>query len=172
MSPTPTAASGQDKLADYEEFTKLAQHFDVIHLLGASVEPQDIPIQFRHLDVTRTQLTLGDKAPYVYARGRGQVRDCFEMIPLGHGARRDHGAAPLLHRDQHNSPRQLDIPMSLGLLDFAAAGQLLVITPFTLAGAGAVDRGRADPAMPRRWPASRSRRSCGRAHRSSTALHL
>ena len=34
-----------------------------------------------------------------------------------------------------NSPLQLDIPMSQGILDFAAAGQLLVITPFTLAGA-------------------------------------
>ena len=34
-----------------------------------------------------------------------------------------------------NSPRQLDIPMAQGILDFAAAGQLLIITPFTLAGA-------------------------------------
>ena len=42
-------------LADYQEFTKLAQTFDVIHLLGASVEPQDVPIQLRHLDVTLTQ---------------------------------------------------------------------------------------------------------------------
>ena len=124
-------------LADYEEFTKLAQHFDVIHLLGASVEPQDIPIQFRHLDVTRTQLTLGDKSPFVYARGPGQVRDCFEMIALSHGisaeefAKRAHCYTVI----NTNSPLQLDIPMSQGILDFAAAGQLLVITPFTLAGA-------------------------------------
>jgi trimethylamine--corrinoid protein Co-methyltransferase len=34
-----------------------------------------------------------------------------------------------------NSPRQLDIPMAQGILDFAAAGQLLIVTPFTLAGA-------------------------------------
>ena len=102
-------------LADYEEFTKLAQHFDVIHLLGASVEPQDIPIQFRHLDVTRTQLTLGDKTPFVYARGPGQVRDCFEMIALGHGISAEAFAAPgpLLHRDQHQLPapaRYPDVP--------------------------------------------------------------
>jgi trimethylamine--corrinoid protein Co-methyltransferase len=34
-----------------------------------------------------------------------------------------------------NSPLQLDIPMSQGLIDFAAAGQLAIVTPFTLAGA-------------------------------------
>jgi trimethylamine--corrinoid protein Co-methyltransferase len=34
-----------------------------------------------------------------------------------------------------NSPLQLDIPMANGILEFAAAGQVLIITPFTLAGA-------------------------------------
>ena len=34
-----------------------------------------------------------------------------------------------------NSPRMLDIPMAQGLIDFAAAGQMSIITPFCLAGA-------------------------------------
>ena len=34
-----------------------------------------------------------------------------------------------------NSPLQLDIPMAEGIVDFAEAGQVLIITPFTLAGA-------------------------------------
>jgi trimethylamine--corrinoid protein Co-methyltransferase len=34
-----------------------------------------------------------------------------------------------------NSPRQLDRPMSRGIIDFARHGQILVITPFCLAGA-------------------------------------
>jgi trimethylamine---corrinoid protein Co-methyltransferase len=124
-------------LADYVEFTKLAQSYDVIHLLGASVEPQEIPIQFRHLDVTLTQLTLGDKVPWVYARGQGQVRDCFEMIAMAHGITAEEfvGRVHSYTVINTNSPLQLDIPMSQGILDFAAAGQLLVITPFTLAGA-------------------------------------
>jgi Trimethylamine:corrinoid methyltransferase len=91
--------------------------------------------------VTRTQLTLGDKAPFVYARGPGQVRDCFEMIALGHGISAEEfvGQAHCYTVINTNSPLQLDIPMSQGILDFAAAGQLLVITPFTLAGHGAGD---------------------------------
>ena len=34
-----------------------------------------------------------------------------------------------------NSPLQLDVPMSKGVIDFARAGQLMILTPFTLAGA-------------------------------------
>jgi len=34
-----------------------------------------------------------------------------------------------------NSPRQLDIPMAQGVIDFARAGQISIITPFCLAGA-------------------------------------
>ncbi len=34
-----------------------------------------------------------------------------------------------------NSPRQLDVPMSRGIIDFARAGQMSIITPFCLAGA-------------------------------------
>lgn len=34
-----------------------------------------------------------------------------------------------------NSPRQLDIPMAQGIIDFARAGQVSIITPFCLAGA-------------------------------------
>jgi trimethylamine---corrinoid protein Co-methyltransferase len=124
-------------LADYQELTKLAQTFDVIHLQGASVEPQDIPIQFRHLEVTLTELSLSDKVPFVYARGQGQVKDCFEMIRLGHGiAAEAFRTRPYCYTVINtNSPRQLDIPMCQGLIDFAAAGQLAVVTPFTLAGA-------------------------------------
>ena len=124
-------------LADYQEFTKLAQTFDVIHLLGASVEPQDVPIQLRHLDVTLTQLSLADKVPFVYARGQGQVRDCFEMVRLGHDISPEAFQARVHCYTviNTNSPLQLDIPMCQGLIDFAAAGQLAVVTPFTLAGA-------------------------------------
>jgi trimethylamine--corrinoid protein Co-methyltransferase len=34
-----------------------------------------------------------------------------------------------------NSPRQLDIPMAMAIIDFARLGQAVIVTPFTLAGA-------------------------------------
>jgi trimethylamine--corrinoid protein Co-methyltransferase len=124
-------------LADYREMTKLAQAFDVIHLLGAPVEAQDISVAFRHLEMLHTALTLSDKVPFIYSRGKGQVADCFEMIRLAHGIEHATFAAEVHCYTvvNTNSPLQLDIPMCQGLIDFAAAGQLAVVTPFTLAGA-------------------------------------
>jgi trimethylamine--corrinoid protein Co-methyltransferase len=124
-------------LEDFCNFTKLSQSFDVIHFLGACMEPQEIPIEFRHLETMRAQLTLGDKAPFIYSRGAPQVRDCFEMIRINAGmSEAEFEAQPHTYTVINtNSPLQLDIPMSQGIIDFAAAGQLSIITPFTLAGA-------------------------------------
>ena len=124
-------------LRDLHELLKLAQSFDVIHLLGPSIEPQDISPPFRHLESTLAQLTLSDKIPFVYSRGRPQVEDCFSMVRAAHGLSEEafRNAVYTYTNINTNSPRQLDIPMAQGILDFASAGQLLIITPFTLAGA-------------------------------------
>ncbi len=124
-------------LADFRDLVRLTQHFDVLHLTGPCVEPQDVPVQFRHLQSGLAYLTLTDKAPYLYARGRGQVADGFEMFRIGYGVdREEFASAPRCYTViNSNSPRQLDIPMCMGLIDFAEAGQLSMITPFTLAGA-------------------------------------
>jgi trimethylamine--corrinoid protein Co-methyltransferase len=140
---SPPAVSDLDggkrdgNLADFRDLVRLTQHFDVLHVTGPCVEPQDVPLPFRHLQSCLAYLTLTDKAPYLYARGRGQVADGFEMFRIGHGVDAEtFASAPRCYTViNSNSPRQLDIPMCMGLIDFAAAGQLSVVTPFTLAGA-------------------------------------
>ena len=140
---SPPAVSDLDggkrtgNLADFRDLVRLTQHFDVIHVTGPCVEPQDVPMQFRHLQSGLAYLTLTDKAPYLYARGRGQVADGFEMFRIGYGFDEEtFASAPCCYTViNSNSPRQLDIPMCMGLIDFATAGQLSIITPFTLAGA-------------------------------------
>jgi trimethylamine--corrinoid protein Co-methyltransferase len=124
-------------IEDFRNFAKLSQSFDVIHFLGACIEPQEIPTEFRHLETMLAQLTLGDKAPFIYSRGSPQVRDCFEMVRINGGlSEAEFEAQPHTYTVINtNSPLQLDIPMSQGIIDFAAAGQLSIITPFTLAGA-------------------------------------
>jgi trimethylamine---corrinoid protein Co-methyltransferase len=124
-------------LADFDLFTKLTQAFDVIHMISQPVEPQDVATNLRHYACTRSALTLSDKIPFVYSRGGPQVEDCFEMLAIASGIGREQFDAA--HRCytviNTNSPRQLDIPMCRGIIDFAAANQVTVITPFTLAGA-------------------------------------
>ncbi len=67
-------------LADFEETLKLHQSFDVIHQLGPSAEPQDVPPNLRHYKTMRAQMTLTDKPMFLYARGQKQVEQGFEMI--------------------------------------------------------------------------------------------
>jgi trimethylamine---corrinoid protein Co-methyltransferase len=124
-------------LRDFRELLMLSQTFDVIHLLGPLIEPQDVLPEFRHLEVTLAQLTLSDKIPFVYSRGRPQVEDCFTMIRMAHRVS-DEAFRDRVYTWTNvntNSPRQLDVPMAQGIVDFANAGQLLIVTPFTLAGA-------------------------------------
>lgn len=124
-------------LEDARHFFKLSQSFDVIHMLAPCVEPQDIGLAQRHLRNTESQLCLSDKAPFVFARGGAQVKDCFEMIRIARGVDAQRfSAQPFCYTVINtNSPRQLDVPMCQGIIDFARAGQCAVITPFTLSGA-------------------------------------
>ncbi|MFK7746421.1 MAG: trimethylamine methyltransferase family protein [Roseobacter sp.] len=122
---------------DYREYTQLCHHFDVFQMMSPSVEPQDVPTHLRHYFTTEAQLTLTDKFPFVFSRGTPQVMDCFEMMRDFRGASdAEFAANPYCYTIINtNSPRTLDIPMAQGLIDFARAGQLSIVTPFTLMGA-------------------------------------
>ena len=65
------------------------------------------------------------------------MADGFEMLRLARGL-----SPEAFEAEPHcytmintNSPRQLDIPMAQGLIDFARAGQMSIVTPFCLMGA-------------------------------------
>ncbi|MEO0619881.1 MAG: trimethylamine methyltransferase family protein [Pseudomonadota bacterium] len=123
--------------ADTCNIMRLCEMFDVLHLQSPNVESQDLALNIRHLEVTRAQLALSRKVPFVYARGANQVADGFEMIRLARGLdEAGFSARPHCYTVINtNSPRQLDIPMCQGIIDFARAGQVSIITPFTLSGA-------------------------------------
>ncbi|HMD58720.1 MAG TPA: trimethylamine methyltransferase family protein [Steroidobacteraceae bacterium] len=122
---------------DFCNLMKITQSFEVLHTLGGGVEPQDVPVQFRHLETTRAMLVLTDKIPKLYSRGSPQIADNFALIRIAYGLSEEQfRSRPYTSTIINtNSPLQLDIPMANGILEFAAAGQVLVITPFTLAGA-------------------------------------
>ena len=124
-------------LESYREAIQLQQSFDIIHKLSPAPEPQDVPIHLRHLAMVETQIANADKALAIYARGRAQVDQMFELIQFALGLSEDEFRAnPYCSTVINtNSPRLIDNPMAQGLIDFARAGQLTIVTPFCLAGA-------------------------------------
>ena len=124
-------------LADYANGVRLCQAFEVIQVLGAFTEPQDVPVACRQLEMLHAQLTLSEKIPHTYCRGRGQVADCLEQVRIAYGLSEEvfHNTPCTYTIINTNSPRVLDTPMADGIVDFARAGQVQMITPFTLAGA-------------------------------------
>ena len=128
----------QGNFEDYVKFLKLAQVFNVIHLIvGYSVEPIDIPVPVRHLVAGEAMLTMTDKVPRIYCNTPQRARDILEMVRLSQGLSEDefHGAPRSIGVINTNSPLQLDAAMVEGIIELAEANQVSVITPFTLAGA-------------------------------------
>ncbi len=124
-------------LEDSRNIIRLAEHFDVIHLQSPNVEPQDVPVHLRHYQTVESQLSLSRKPFFIFSRGSGQVEDAFAMTRIAYGLDEAEfeSKAWCYTVINTNSPRQLDIQMCQGIIDFARAGQVSVITPFTLAGA-------------------------------------
>ena len=124
-------------LADYANGVRLCQAFDVMHVLGAFTEPQDISVECRQLEMLHAQLTLSDKIPHTFCRGSAQIADCFEQVRIAYGLTEEaFRNTPCTYTIINtNSPRVLDASMADGIIDFALAGQVQMITPFTLAGA-------------------------------------
>ncbi len=124
-------------LHDFEDFLRLAQTYDVIHLLGPAVEPLDSEQPVRHLDMTLSMLTLTEKVPFFYARGAEATADAIEMVRIARQVSPEKlGVEVSCYTVVNaNSPLKLDSLMLQGVLDAARAGQLMILTPFTLAGA-------------------------------------
>lgn len=124
---------------DYRNFIKLGQSLEQIHLWGGyPVEPAaDLHASIRHLDALFDMLTLSDKAIHAYSLGRERNLDALEMIRIARGI-----DAATLEREpslftiiNSSSPLRLDEPMLEGILQMSARNQVVVLTPFTLAGA-------------------------------------
>jgi len=124
--------------ADYCDVMRLAQSLNACHMVaGSPVEPQDIPVEVRHLHSVHAILTLTDKPACCTATSPRRLRDAMEMVRIALGEDREsfERSPGLWTVINTNSPLQLDRPMLAGIIEMARANQMSVITPFTLAGA-------------------------------------
>jgi trimethylamine--corrinoid protein Co-methyltransferase len=122
----------------FRDLVKLTQYFNCIHFAGGyPVEPVDVHPSVRHLDCLYEKLVLTDKVVHTYSLGRERVEDAMEMVRIAGGLSHDEfRAQPRMFTNINSaSPLKHDHPMIDGALRLARAGQAVIVTPFTLAGA-------------------------------------
>ncbi len=124
-------------LADFEDIVRIAQHLDDLDSPGTlPCEPNDRPLDSRHLDMARALFRLSDK-PVMGAQISGvAAADSLAMARIALGPRFGaDGAAGSSAVVNVNSPLRYDERMLEALLVHAAAGSAIVVTPFLLMGA-------------------------------------
>jgi trimethylamine--corrinoid protein Co-methyltransferase len=122
---------------DFRNFTKLAQTFPVLDSAGGVIcEPNDTPLDSRHLDMTYALQTLTDKVYMGNVVSGVNAADTLAMTSILFGSREAIEQTPAtISLINCNSPLRWDERMLEAQFEYSAAGQPVVLTPFILMGA-------------------------------------
>ena len=123
---------------NFQDLLKLIQMFNIVHFTaGYPVEPVDLHASIRNIECSYDMLTMTDKAIHCYSLGRQRNQDVLEMSRIARQV-----SPEILDKEpsvfsiiNSSSPLRLDIPMLQGIMEFSSRNQIIIITPFTLAGA-------------------------------------
>jgi trimethylamine---corrinoid protein Co-methyltransferase len=124
-------------MEDFENFCKLSQTFPQLDSAGGTiVEPEDTPLDSRHLDMVLALQTLTDKPYMGSVTSAENAKDTIAMGEILFGSREAIEAEPVsISLINVNSPLRYDDRMLGAMLEYVRAGQPVVITPFLLMGA-------------------------------------
>jgi trimethylamine---corrinoid protein Co-methyltransferase len=125
------------KMADFQNLVKLCQVFEQLDSPGGTIcEPEDRPLDSRHLDMVFALQTLSDK-PYMGSVTSGpNAADTIRMGEILFGGREVIERAPVsISLINVNSPLRYDDRMLAAMFEYVKANQAVVISPFLLMGA-------------------------------------
>jgi trimethylamine---corrinoid protein Co-methyltransferase len=124
-------------LDDFRNLTRLAQSFPALDSAGGVIcEPNDAPLDSRHLDMTYALQTLTDKVYMGNVVSATNARDTIAMTEILFGGRETIERTPAtISLINCNSPLRWDDRMLDAQFEYSAANQAVVITPFLLMGA-------------------------------------
>lgn len=140
-APNYVDLDGDRKTGDrvgYQDFLRLGQMLNSVHTFaGYPVEPVDVHASVRHLHAAYDAHTLTDKSFHVYSLGKQRNLDGIEMARIARGVdhetfEREPSISSIINA---SSPLRYDHPMLEGIIQMSARNQVIIITPFTLAGA-------------------------------------
>ncbi len=131
--------------ADYELMAKLVHSFPELDLVTMPViEPDDSPLDSRHLDMLLTATRSTSKPVFGSALSTANAEDSIEFVRMIHagqdlfvpGSTDDpRPTSSIMSIVNVNSPLRYDTRMLEALLAYTKAGQAVVVTPFLLMGA-------------------------------------
>jgi trimethylamine--corrinoid protein Co-methyltransferase len=126
----------QATIEDFGNFAKLtymAQHLH--HNGGTLVEPNDIDVKERHLDMLLAHITLSDKCFMGSVTHAENARDTVTMTKILFGEEAIRQNPATLSLINASSPLRFDDRMFGALEVYAKAKQAVLVTPFLIAGA-------------------------------------
>jgi trimethylamine--corrinoid protein Co-methyltransferase len=124
-------------MEDFRNFTKLAQSFGELDSAGGVIcEPDDTPLDSRHLDMIYALQTLTDKIYMGNVVSGPNAADTIRMTEILFGSRESIERTPaMISLVNCNSPLRWDGRMLDSLFEYANANQAVLLTPFLLMGA-------------------------------------
>jgi trimethylamine---corrinoid protein Co-methyltransferase len=124
-------------LEDFRRFTRLAQSFPQLDSAGGVIcEPNDAPLDSRHLDMLYALMTLTDKIYMGNVVSGVNARDTIAMSEILFGGREAIEQTPVsISLINCNSPLKWDDRMLDAMWEYNLANQPVVMTPFLLMGA-------------------------------------
>jgi len=123
---------------DFRNLVKLSEVLTAVQFHGGyPVEPIDIHASVRHLEAFHDILTMSSKAVTAYSLGAQRNIDVLEMVRISRGVTDEQlDTEPSIQTViNSSSPLRLDNPMLEGILQYSSRNQVVILTPFTLAGA-------------------------------------
>jgi trimethylamine--corrinoid protein Co-methyltransferase len=122
-------------IEDFQNFVKLAYLSPYIHHSGGTiVEPNDCPVESRHLDMLMAHILFSDKPFMGSVTSAENARDSVALVKLLLGEETIQKNPALMSLVNVNSPRQFDETMTGALRVYAENRQAVVITPFIMSG--------------------------------------
>jgi trimethylamine--corrinoid protein Co-methyltransferase len=125
------------KLKDFENFVKLTGASANQDLLsGTVVEPTDVPAEIRHAQMLYASVKYSDKCFMGSTMGARAARECFQMAAILCGSQAELASRPVVFGIAGAlTPLKYDARMLGAIMEYAAAGQPLVISSLAIAGA-------------------------------------
>ena len=130
---------GGRRYGDMDSFTKLVkltQMLPSLHHTGlVIVEPCDVPVSKRHLDMVYTHMRFTDKPHLGAITEMSRAQDSVDMAEILHGKEVMDNNCVIMGNVNTNSPLLVDKVVTQAIRVYCGRGQGIIVVPFILSGA-------------------------------------